>query len=258
MSSRRSRIVAVGAGAAGVILAVAVAAISGPARVAADEHLAPASVERGERLYEVSCATCHGSRGEGVGAWPGIEDAGEAAADFQLRTGRMPFAGEAGDQAQRKPPAFDQQEISDLVAFVASLGDGPEIPEVELDESRLSDGQELFAANCAPCHGATANGGAVGAGALAPPLTQSDPLTVAEAMITGPGQMPAFDLPEDDRNAIITYTDYLRTAENPGGLAIGGIGPVPEGFVAWLVGIGLLVLIVYLVGREWDRKGTPE
>jgi ubiquinol-cytochrome c reductase cytochrome c subunit len=81
---------------------------------------------------------------------------------------------------------------------------------------------------------------------------------VAEAMITGPGQMPAFDLPEDDRNAIITYTDYLRTAENPGGLAIGGIGPVPEGFVAWLVGIGLLVLIVYLVGREWDRKGTPE
>ena len=223
---------------------------------AAQDELEPGSAERGERLYEASCSTCHGPRGEGVDPWPAIEQAGEAAADFQLRTGRMPFAGELGEQALPKPPAYDDQEILDLVAFVASLGDGPEIPDVELDESLLPRGQDLFAANCAPCHGATANGGAVGGGALAPPLTASRPLIVAEAMITGPGQMPEFDLPEDERNAVVTYVEYLRTADNPGGLAIGGIGPVPEGFVAWLVGMGLLVLIVYLIGREWDRRGT--
>ena len=242
----------------GLALALAVLAAGGVPGAAAQDTVEPGSVERGERLYQVSCSTCHGTSGEGVGPWPAIEDAGEAAADFQLRTGRMPFAGEPGDQAARKPPAFDEQGIRDLVAFVASLGEGPEIPEVELDDALLPRGQDLFAANCAPCHGATANGGAVGAGAIAPPLMQSEPRIVAEAMITGPGQMPAFDLPEDDRNAVVTYTEYLRGADNPGGLAIGGIGPVPEGFVAWLVGVGLLVLIVYLIGREWDRKGMVE
>jgi ubiquinol-cytochrome c reductase cytochrome c subunit len=220
------------------------------------EPLEPGSAERGERLYQASCATCHGSRGEGVGPWPDIAGAGEAAADFQLRTGRMPFAGEPGDQALRKPPAYDEQGIRDLVAFVGSLADGPAIPEVGLDDDLLPRGHRLFAANCAPCHGATANGGAVGGGSIAPPLTDSEPLDVAEAMITGPGQMPVFDLPNEERDAVVTYVEYLRTAENPGGLAIGGIGPVPEGFVAWLVGFGLLAVIVYLIGRDWDQRGT--
>jgi ubiquinol-cytochrome c reductase cytochrome c subunit len=67
--------------------------------------------------------------------------------------------------------------------------------------------------------------------------------------------MPAFNFNEADRNAVVTYVDYLRTAPNPGGLSIGGIGPVPEGFVAWAVGMALLLAIVYLVGREWARAG---
>jgi ubiquinol-cytochrome c reductase cytochrome c subunit len=244
--------------AVGALVVLGWFAVSGASVASAQDEVEAGSVDRGEVLYAASCSTCHGADGQGVGPWPGIADAGEAGADFQLRTGRMPFAGEPGQQAERKPPAYDEQEIRDLVAFVGSLGDGPEIPEVDVDDSLLSRGQDLFAANCAPCHGATANGGAVGGGALAPPLGRADPLTVAEAMITGPGQMPEFDLPRDDLNAIVTYTEYLRTAPNPGGLAIGGIGPVPEGFVAWLVGIGLLVAIVYLIGREWDRKGAAK
>ena len=237
-----------------VVAAALIAAAGAPA--SAQEELEPGSVERGAQRYLAGCSTCHGVTGLGVGPWPAVAGAGEAAADFQLRTGRMPFAGEPGDQATRKPPAYDEQEIRDLVAFVGSLADGPPIPDVDLDESLLSRGHQLFAANCAPCHGATANGGAVGGGAIAPPLTGSDPVIVAEAMITGPGQMPVFDIPEEDRNAVVTYVEYLRGADHPGGLAIGGIGPVPEGFVAWLVGLGLLIVIVYLIGREWDAKGT--
>ena len=241
--------------AAAVVIAVvtAVASLSDmPARAQTAER---GSVDRGAALYQAGCATCHGSAGEGVGDWPAIAEAGEASADFQLRTGRMPFAQELGEQAQRKPPAYDEQEIRDLVAFVGSLGDGPPIPEPHLDDSLLSEGQQLYAVNCAPCHGAGGNGGAVGGGAIAWPLTDSPPVIVAEAMITGPGQMPVFDLPEDERDAVITYVEYLRSAPTPGGFAIGGIGPVPEGFVAWLVGLGLLAMIAYLVGREWDRKG---
>jgi hypothetical protein len=36
-------------------------------------------------------------------------------------------------------------------------------------------------------------------------------------------------------------------------LSIGGIGPVPEGFVGWVLGMGLLVVIVFVVGREWVK-----
>lgn len=250
---------------AGTVLAVILLAVAGaiattalvPPAVAQTE-LEAGSVERGARLYQANCTTCHGAEGQGVGDWPPIADAGEAAADFQLRTGRMPFAQEFGEQAQRKPPAYDEQEIRDLVAFVGSLGDGPPIPDVTLDEDLLSEGQQLFASNCAPCHGASANGGALGGGAIAWPLTDSPPRIVAEAMITGPGQMPVFDVSDEQLTAIVTYVEYLRNAPSPGGFAIGGIGPVPEGFVAWVVGISLLVLIVYLVGREWDRKGDVE
>jgi ubiquinol-cytochrome c reductase cytochrome c subunit len=74
-------------------------------------------------------------------------------------------------------------------------------------------------------------------------------------MLTGPGQMPVFDLGQESIAAVATYVDFLQDADDPGGFEIGGIGPVPEGFVAWLVGMGLLIGVVYLVGRQWDRTG---
>src|SRR5689334_21944781 len=99
-------------------------------------------------------------------AWPSLIDVGAASADFELWTGRMPFSGAPGTQAVRKPPAFDDQTIRDLVAYVASMGIGPAIPVPRPDQAALPVGQQLFIANCAPCHGATARGGAVGGGAL--------------------------------------------------------------------------------------------
>lgn len=233
---------------------ITLALMAAPLR--AQEPAPSGSAEQGAALYRAGCATCHGPDGKGVDPWPSIADAGAAAADFQLRTGRMPFTGEFGQQAEPKPAHYDEQEIADLVAFVASLGDGPAVPDVQTDQALLGEGRRLFSANCAPCHGATANGGAVGGGAIAWPLTHADTLTVAEAMLTGPGQMPVFaDLGEHDIAAVATYVAYLQVAPDPGGFEIGGIGPVPEGFVAWLVGMSLLVVVVFLIGRRWDRKG---
>jgi len=157
---------------------------------ARDDALESGSIERGAGLFVASCATCHGSGGEGTRIAPAIVDAGAASADFQLRTGRMPLAQPPGQQSLRKPPAFEEQSIRDLVAFVASLGDGPPIPDVAVDAS-LPRGFDLFVADCAACHGATGAGGAVGGGALAPGLEQASPRIVAEAMIVGPGQMPS-------------------------------------------------------------------
>lgn len=209
----------------------------------------PPAVERGRELFVRSCASCHGPGGEGTAYGPDITDAGAAAFDFQLRTGRMPLPA-PGAPTVRKPPAFGARAIAALVAFGATLGEGPPVPNVYLVPGDLGLGARLFRENCAPCHGATANGGAVGGNAFAPSLHASAPLDVAEAMVTGPGQMPVFGFSDSERDAIVTYVVHLQEQRDPGGLDIGGIGPVPEGFVAWTVGLGALVAaVVFVAGR---------
>ena len=216
-----------------------------PADTQDDEQIA-----EGRQLYLAHCASCHGGDAQGGRYGPSLIGVGAASADFQLRTGRMPAADPEGQQLPR-PPAFDEPQITALVAYIASLGEGPPIPEWEVDESLLQRGAELYIADCAPCHGATANGGATGGGWIAPPLIGVESRTVAEAVVIGPGQMPAFELAESDLNAVVTYVDYLQDVPNPGGFEIGGIGPVPEGLVAWAVGATALVAVCILIGREW-------
>lgn len=208
--------------------------------------------ELGERLFLQSCASCHGPSGRGTELGPSLQSSGAASAHFQLSTGRMPLA-DPEESPSRKEPAFADAEIDALVDYVASLGSGPPIPDVVPAAASLSAGGELFVANCAPCHGATGNGGAVGGGAFAPSLLAATPVQIAEAMITGPGEMPIFDFPDDERDAVVRYVGYLQTEPDPGGLDIGGVGPVPEGFVAWVVGTGALVLACAVL---LSRKGS--
>lgn len=211
----------------------------------------------GRELFLESCASCHGSDGTGTEYGPSLEHAGEAAADFQLRTGRMPLT-DPGRQTQRKPAAFDEAEIEALVDHVGELGDGPEIPLVDAETGDLVEGQILFVDNCAACHGATGNGGAAGVGALAPSLYAASDLDIAEAVITGPGEMPVFDFDEHERDSIARYLGYLQTQDAPGGADIGGIGPVPEGFVGWTVGMLSLGLVCYLIGSRVKRTEEAE
>jgi ubiquinol-cytochrome c reductase cytochrome c subunit len=143
-----------------------------------------------------------------------------------------------------------------LVEYVGTLGDGPEIPKVDLEGASLVDGQALFIENCAACHGATGAGGAVGNQALAPSLTAASEVEIAEAIVTGPGQMPPFDFTDAQLNDIVNFVVYLREEPRPGGADIGGIGPVPEGFVAWFVGLGSLLLISRFIGSK--RKADAE
>jgi len=216
---------------------------------------AEGDVSAGQAVFSARCATCHGTAGEGTALGPSLIGVGAAAADFELRTGRMPFSGPPGAQAVRKPPAFDDATILDLDAYVASLGSGPAVPQPRVDPNAVSAGQQLFIANCAPCHGATARGGAVGGGALAPALDIATPVEVAEAMLIGPGEMPVFSgFSDAERDAVVSYVDFLQTQPNPGGASIGGIGPVPEGFAGWILGLGLILVVVLVVGRDWRGR----
>jgi ubiquinol-cytochrome c reductase cytochrome c subunit len=204
----------------------------------------PELVAAGQDLFVSGCSSCHGLQGEGTDNGPDITDAGEAAADFQLRTGRMPAARSDGQQPP-KAPTYDDDRIRALVAFVGSLGSGPRIPDVDPARGDLALGGELFRAICAACHNAAGIGGALSYGAEAPSVLDTDPVQIGEAMRTGPGQMPVFG-PEaftpHDVDSIARYIDHLREPGHRGGLSLGGAGPVTEGFVAVLFALGGIVL----------------
>jgi ubiquinol-cytochrome c reductase cytochrome c subunit len=166
--------------------------------------------------------------------------------DFQMSTGRMP-AKEQGAEMDRRPNTFTQRQIYDIASYIASLGGGPSIPsaqQVTSSGANVGLGQELFAANCAACHNIVGAGGALTYGKYAPALTASTPVQIYEAMQTGPEAMPAFNdttiTPQEKRD-IIAYVTQTRSDPNPGGFSLGRIGPVTEGLVGWLGGIGLLV-----------------
>lgn len=240
---------------AGAGLAAGAAGAATPARVGAQvgpPPSRPADVDAGRERFQIACSSCHGLEGQGTARGPNLAGVGAAAADFQLATGRMP-ADEPGGQLPRKPPAYSQLEIRQLVAYVASLGPGPAVPVVDLAQGDLVEGQVLYANNCASCHSSAGAGGALGHAVYAPALDRATPVQVAEAVRTGPGAMPVFGPETFDAAqlaSIARYVVYLQGPDDRGGLSLGHLGPIPEGFVAWVVGLGLMVLAIRWIGTR--------
>ena len=215
-------------------------------------------VEEGRQLYSTGCSSCHGADGSGTVAQdgeirgPSLHESGEASAYYYLSTGRMPLS-DSDDQPQRTDPPYTPEEIEALVAFVGSLGDGPPLPMVDPEGADLAEGGALFRANCQACHSAAGVGGALSYGEAAPSLQPSNPTQIGAAVRAGPGQMPAFGndvLSDAELDAVAAYVLYLQSPEDPGGLPIGRTGPIPEGFVAWTVGMVALVIMVVWIGTR--------
>lgn len=183
----------------------------------------------GAVLYMTHCSTCHGLRGAGTRQGPPLIGVGAAAVDFMLATGRMPMA-DPTQPTLRQPPRFSRAENDALIAYVGSFGPGgPPIPQVHPAQGALARGGQLFADNCAPCHGADGQGAAVSQGWVAPSLHVSTPTEIAEAVRIGPGPMPKFSdtvIGAADLNALVRYVLFLRHAPDPGGANLGHEGPV--------------------------------
>ena len=227
----------------------------------AEPTSASQDIATGQALFQATCSSCHGLDAQGTSQAPSLIGAGAAAVYFQMSTGRMP-AKEAGAEEPRKPVTFTQQQIYDIADYIASLGGGPAIPDaqqVSTDGADTALGSQLFMANCAQCHGFAGDGGALTYGKFAPALTQSTPTQIYTAMLTGPEAMPVFSdgaLGPQAKRDIIAYITTTRTEPNPGGLSLGRIGPVTEGLVVFLGGMGLLVLIAMWITAKrrepWD------
>jgi ubiquinol-cytochrome c reductase cytochrome c subunit len=211
------------------------------------------AIAQGRALFLQGCASCHGLNGEGGATAPSLIGVGSAAADFQMATGRMPLKDHYA-QADTKPPQYDNAQIEEISAYVGSLGPGPAIPtNLNYQSAALAFGGELFRTNCAQCHNFAGSGGALTSGKYAPSLSSATPKEIYEAMITGPESMPVFgdaQVSPAQKLAIINYVRTIKTEPNPGGAGLGRVGPVSETLVAWLVGIGVLVVVTMWIGSR--------
>jgi len=238
-------------------------AVFAPAdKAKADETAQSLAIDEGKKLFAVGCASCHGTGGQGSSDGPSLVGVGAAAVDFQVGTGRMP-AQQPGAQVPRKKVIYTQAEIDQLAAYISSLGAGPNIPteaQYGPDGADIAKGGELFRDNCTQCHNFTGKGGALTHGKFAPSLEGVDPKHIYEAMQTGPQNMPSFPdttLSEQNKKDIIAYLNAVNGDDtvSPGGLELGGLGPVSEGLFAWIFGLGALIAVaVWVAARTAKAK----
>lgn len=213
-------------------------------------------IDQGRQLFTTNCASCHGTGALGTPDGPSLAGVGAAAVDFQVGTGRMPLAG-PGVQAPRVDKVmYSPEEIAALSAYVASLAPGPAIPDEKYTNGSMGDpgkGGDIFRTNCAMCHNIQGKGGALTHGKYAAGLTGVDPKDIWTAMVTGPQSMPVFTdqtISPDSKRDVIAYLKSIDETPTPGGLSLGSFGPVTEGLVAWLAGLGLLIGCAVWLGAK--------
>jgi ubiquinol-cytochrome c reductase cytochrome c subunit len=220
-----------------------------PARLLGSADRAPL-LATGRRLFGDTCSSCHGADARGIaGRGPSLRGVGELAADFYLRTNRMPLD-DPEDQPSRHPssPLTTQQKRA-LVAYVGSFG-GPPIPEVRAARGRVAEGLHVFTEQCAGCHQVAARGGEVPRAQI-PNLQQSTAIDIAEAVDIGPYVMPRFrSLSDQQVDSLARYIAYTKDPEDRGGWGIGHIGPIPEGMVTWLLAACALLLTIRIIGER--------
>ncbi len=237
-------------GATALAAGVALAAFGTPPAPAGS----PPAAARGQALFSSGCASCHGLDARGVSdRGPSLRGVGAASIDFYLGTGRMPLA-QPGTEPSRAAPRYGRMQQRDLIAYLTGLDPrGPPIPAVDPGKGSIVDGRRLFADSCSGCHQIMGRGG-VAPGLAAPPLTGVTPTQIGEAIRVGPYLMPRFSAGQFDTHDVDSIARYItQVGQSPpdrGGWAIGNIGPIPEGLIAFFLLGGGLVLVARVIGER--------
>ncbi|WP_206608940.1 cytochrome bc1 complex diheme cytochrome c subunit [Corynebacterium pseudopelargi] len=240
------------------------------AQVATAQKDEQALIEEGKTIYDTACITCHGANLQGVkDRGPSLIGTGAGAVYFQVHSGRMPMTRNEA-QVPRKPARYTEAQILALAAYVDANGGGPGIVynqdgsiameslrgknyDGKIDPADVARGSDLFRLNCASCHNFTGRGGALSSGKYAPVLDPANEQEIYQAMLTGPENMPKFSdrqLTADEKKDIIAFIKSSKETPSPGGWSLGGLGPVTEGMMMWLVGIVVLVAAALWIGSR--------
>jgi len=213
---------------------------------AASQGSAPTSAGRplatGADLFAATCASCHGKSADGGFTAPGLHG--------------MPL----GDQTIADVADIVRSGFGEMKSFSDKLSEA-EITEVSTyvvtewgAQGDVATGGELFRLNCAGCHGAAGRGGAlIYSEQNAPSLADGSNAITVGAIRGGPGTMPRFDeatLDSASVASIAVYVGMLRDPARPGGLSVAPAGPVTEGLLAGLIGLGAA-----LIAAAWVTRG---
>lgn len=181
-----------------IVAALGIAIVREPARqVQAAEEIRVAAVTEGLDLYATNCVACHGAAGEGMAAYPALDNEGVQLMDAEdifrtIERGRYNTAMAAYGAAEggiftdiqvRSLVALIQDAPWDAVAArVDELGlTPPPVAAVVIDDALIADiqtlpdgdvlasGLQVYAENCVACHGANGEGTT-----LAPALNTDD------------------------------------------------------------------------------------
>ena len=130
----------------------------------------------GQRLFNQTCQSCHGSAGQGSDRGPSLARTALTHGNADADVFRAIRAGLPGTQM---PPsaAYSDTEVWQLVIYIRSLQAAPTDSAAAVPDSGSAAGETLFAgrAACATCHQVNGHGGVVGpdlsnAGRLTPAL----------------------------------------------------------------------------------------
>ncbi len=186
-----------------------------------DPALANYAIQSGRAVFANSCSQCHGSGAAGSEGYPNLLDndwlwGGDietirvsiahgirAAADDETRLGDMPGWGEV----------LEEPELAQVIEYTLSLAGR------DYDTVLAEAGREVFADNCAACHGDNAEGmRELGAPSLTDAiwLFGSDRAAITETIVRGrAGVMPNWDdkLTESQIAAVAAYVHQLGGGE---------------------------------------------
>ncbi|WP_192244303.1 cytochrome-c oxidase, cbb3-type subunit III [Mesorhizobium silamurunense] len=128
--------------------------------IAADDALREFAVAAGGAAFRVNCVQCHGSGAQGSKGFPNLNDddwlwGGKAEQIQQTITHGIRFASDPDTRVSEMPAFGDiitADQIAQVSTYVASLSG------LVRDASLIEPGANVFAENCAACHGENAKG----------------------------------------------------------------------------------------------------
>ena len=205
-------------------------------------------------IYQRDCATCHGATGSGTTRGPRIAGVGTAMVDYMLSTGRMPIV-QPTDHLATPPPRLRRGHPpgAGRLRRRRSLRAGPPIPDRRSGPCRSRPGQPAVPARLR----ALPLGGRAAAARcwISPRPICTNRHRPKRARRCGPAHRPCPSsaqaaLTGRQLDDVVAYVQYLRHPDNRGGFSLDHLGPLPEGAVALVFGLGVLICVTILIERR--------